>query len=128
MKKIPIIRTIDDYIAGFPGGIQKTLSGLRRAIRAAAPAAVERIAYRMPALYLDGPLVYFAAFKDHISFFPTSSGVEAFRHELSPFEISKGTIRFPLGRPLPLKLIARIVRFRVAENRNAARLAAARKK
>jgi uncharacterized protein YdhG (YjbR/CyaY superfamily) len=109
-------RTIDDYIAGFPGEIQEQLQCLRAAIKAAAPAAEERISYRMPAFYLRENLVYFAAFKDHIGFFPTSSGVAAFEAELGPYRISKGTIRFPLDRPLPLKLVAKIVKFRAAEN------------
>lgn len=111
-------RTIDDYIAGFPAEIQEQLERLRAAVKAAAPGADERISYRMPALYLYGPLVYFAAFKDHIGFFPTSSGVAAFEAELGPYKVSKGTIRFPLDRPLPLKLVARIVKFRAAENRS----------
>jgi uncharacterized protein YdhG (YjbR/CyaY superfamily) len=109
-------RSIDDYISSFPVEIQKTLESLRAAIRAAAPAAEERIGYRMPAFYLEGILVYFAAFKDHIGFFPTSSGVAAFAGELGPCAVSKGTVRFPLDKPLPLKLIAKIVKFRAAEN------------
>jgi len=70
----------------------------------------------MPTFYLEGNLVHFAAFKDHIGFFPTPSGIEAFKDELSAYESSKGTVRFPIGKPLPLELIARIVKFRVAEN------------
>ncbi len=76
----------------------------------------------MPAFYLQGNLVYFAAFKNHIGFYPTSSGVEAFARELASYDVSKGTVRFPLDRPLPLRLIARIVRFRAAENLKRARL------
>ena len=110
-------RTIDAYIAGFPGEIQEQLQRLRAAVKAAAPAAEERISYRMPAFYLQGNLVYFAAFKDHIGFFPTSSGVAAFEAELGPYKVTKGAIRFPLAGPLPLKLVAKIVKFRTAENR-----------
>ena len=108
--------SIGEYIALFPADIQAKLRQLRNAIKAAAPRAEERIGYQMPAFALNGPLVYFAAFKEHIGFFPTSSGVEAFRHELAGYETSKGTIKFPLGEPLPLALIGKIVRFRVAEN------------
>jgi uncharacterized protein YdhG (YjbR/CyaY superfamily) len=118
------IRTVDSYISGFPDGTRRMLDELRRTIRAAAPRAEERISYQMPALYLQGNLVYFAAFKNHIGFYPTSSGVEAFARELGPYDVSKGTIRFPLDRPLPLKLIARIVKFRAAENLKNAELKA----
>jgi uncharacterized protein YdhG (YjbR/CyaY superfamily) len=109
--------TVDEYIALFPADMQKKLTELRATIRAAAPAAEEKISYLMPAFALKGPLVYFAAFKEHIGFFPTSSGVKAFEKELADYDISKGTIRFPLDKPLPLKLVRRIVKFRVAENR-----------
>lgn len=108
--------TIDEYIAAFPKDIQKTLKELRAAIRTAAPGAEEKISYQIPAFTLKGNLVYFAAFKNHISFFPTSSGIRAFKRELAAYEIAKGTVRFPLGEPLPLALIGRIVKFRVAEN------------
>ena len=120
------IRSIDDYIAGFPVGTKRLLVELRRTIRAAAPRAEEKISYRMPAFYLQGNLVYFAAFKSHIGFYPTSSGIEAFARELGPYKVSKGTVRFPFNRPLPLGLITRIVKFRVAENLKNARLKAAK--
>ncbi len=109
-------KTIDEYIASFPPDIRRTLRGLRAAIRAAAPSAGEKISYGIPTFTLNGNLVHFAAFEKHISFFPTSSGVRAFRRELTAFGLSKGTIRFPKDRPLPLRLIARIVKFRVAES------------
>jgi len=108
--------SIDEYIAAFPEDIRRTLDGLRAAIRAAAPGAAEKISYGIPTFTLNGNLVHFAAFEKHISFFPTSSGVRAFRRDLAPYDLSKGTIRFPLGQPLPLGLIRRIVRFRVAES------------
>ncbi len=110
-------RSIDEYIAGFPGDIKKILESLRATIKAAAPGAEERISYQMPAFYLAGNLVYFAAFKNHIGFFPTSSGIAAFKRELGPYACSKGTVRFPFDKPLPLALIRRIVKFRVAENK-----------
>ena len=122
------IRSIDDYIAAAPAERRKTLQSLRAAIGAAAPGAEERISYRMPAFYLEGNLVYFALARDHIGFYPTSSGIEAFKPELAAYEISKGTIRFPLDRPLPLKLVARIVKFRVAENLRKAGAKTARKR
>jgi uncharacterized protein YdhG (YjbR/CyaY superfamily) len=108
--------SIDEYIALFPASIQRKLKELRATIKAAAPTAEEKISYMMPAFALNGTLVYFAAFKDHISFFPTSSGVNAFKKDLSIYDLSKGTIRFPLDKPLPLALIKKIVKFRVVEN------------
>lgn len=118
MKAKDAPRTIDEYLESFPEDVRRRLQELRAAIRAAAPDAKERISYRMPAFFYGaGVLVYFAAFKNHISLFPTESGVDAFRRELAPYRTSKGTIHFPLDRPLPLKLVARIVKFRAAENR-----------
>jgi len=121
-------RSIDEYIAGFPEETKRILERLREMIRAAAPGAEEKINYQMPAFYLEGNLVYFAAFKNHIGFYPTSSGIEAFKHELSAYEFSKGTVRFPLDKPLPLKLVSRIVKFRVAENLKNARLRSGKKR
>lgn len=108
--------SIDEYIAAFPEDIQAILQALRATIHAAAPDAEERISYQMPAFALHGNLVYFAAFKNHIGFYPTSSGTAAFQQELSAYQGSKGAVRFPIGQPLPLDLITRIVQFRVAEN------------
>jgi uncharacterized protein YdhG (YjbR/CyaY superfamily) len=109
-------KTIDEYIESFPNDIQATLSELRQAVREAAPQAQEAISYQMPAFKQNGILVYFAAFKTHIGFFPTASGVETFKEKLSAYETSKGTIRFPIDKPLPLELVKEIVRFRVKEN------------
>ena len=111
-------KNIDEYIAGFPENIQAILQNLRRVIHEAAPEAQETISYSMPAFKQNGILVYFAAFKDHIGFFPTSSGVSAFSKELAPYDTSKGTIRFPLDEPIPVNLIKKIVKFRAQENRN----------
>lgn len=114
--------TIDEYIAAFPPDIQAKLQELRAAIRAAAPDAEERISYQMPAYYLKGNLVYFAAFTHHIGFYPTSSGIAAFQKEIEGYASSKGAVQFPINKPLPLELVDRIVRYRVAENlKNAAR-------
>jgi len=110
------IETIDEYIASFPENIQEILKEIRQAIREAAPDAEETISYQMPAFRLNGMLVYFAAFKNHIGFYPTSSGVAAFKDELSQYEVSKGAIRFPLGQPVPINLITKIAKYRVEEN------------
>jgi uncharacterized protein YdhG (YjbR/CyaY superfamily) len=107
---------IDEYIAGFPEKTGKKLEQIRKAIKQSAPLAEEVISYSMPAFRQNGILVYFAAFKNHIGFFPASSGKEAFKKELSAYKGGKGTVQFPLDKPLPLKLIQRIVRFRVEEN------------
>jgi uncharacterized protein YdhG (YjbR/CyaY superfamily) len=108
--------TIDEYIAAFPKEVQKILKGLRKAIKAAAPGAEERISYQIPAFSLKGNLVYFAAFKNHIGFYPTSSGIRAFKKELSIYKGAKGSVQFPMDKPLPLALISKIVKFRVSEN------------
>ena len=108
--------TIDEYIATFPKEIQNILQKLRQVIREAAPQAREAISYQIPTFKLNGNLVHFAAFKDHIGFFPTSSGVAAFEKELSRYKTSKGTIRFPLDEPIPFDLIRKIVKYRVNEN------------
>lgn len=108
--------TIDEYIGNFPEKVRKLLEQMRATVREAAPDAVEKISYQMPAFALNGILVYFGAFKNHIGFFPTASGVEAFSKELSAYAVSKGTVRFPLDKPLPLELINKIVRFKVKEN------------
>ena len=114
-KKVGFV-SIDEYIAIFPEEIQKILEELRATIKAAAPEAEEKISYQMPAFTQKGILVYFAAWKNHIGFYPTSSGTQAFMQELSVYESSKGSIKFPLDKPLPLDLISNIVRFRIGEN------------
>jgi uncharacterized protein YdhG (YjbR/CyaY superfamily) len=111
--------SIDEYIATFPEDIQALLEAVRATIKAAAPGAEERITYQMPTFVLNGHLVYFAAWKNHIGFYPGSSGVrEAFKDELSPYEGTKGSLRFPIGQPLPMELISKIVQYRVSENLN----------
>lgn len=112
----PAAKNIDTYIAGFPEDIQKKLQEIRTEIRKAAPQAEEAIKYSMPTFVLNGNLVHFAAFKNHIGFYPAPSGIEAFKKELSKYDGSKGTIRFPLDKPLPLDLIGKIVRFRAKKN------------
>lgn len=117
MEKNPIgYHSIDEYIATFPEEIQKILKELRATIKIAAPDAEEKISYQMPTFYLKGNLVHFAAHKNHIGFYPTPSGIEEFQKELSGYQGAKGSIKFPLGKPMPLDLISKIVKFRVAEN------------
>jgi uncharacterized protein YdhG (YjbR/CyaY superfamily) len=115
MKKTGPV-SIDEYIATFPEKIREKLSELRAVIRTAAPEATEKISYQIPTFVLNGNLVHFAAFKNHIGFYPTSGGIRAFQDELAIYKCSTGTVRFPLEQSLPLELITRIVRFRVAEN------------
>lgn len=118
--------TIDEYIAGVPRGVRKLLGQMRTAIRQAAPGATEAIKYGLPTFVLEGNLVHFGAFRKHIGFYSMPSGHREFQDELSAYVGGKGSVQFPLERPLPLGLVRRIVRFRVAENR--ARAAAKRKK
>ena len=120
--------SIDEYIATFPEDIQKILEELRATIKAAAPEATEKISYQMPTFYLKGNLVHFAAYKHHIGFYPAPRGIEAFKDELARYEGSIGAIRFPIGEPLPLDLISRIVKFRVADNLKNAEVKANKKK
>lgn len=110
----------DAYIAAQAEGLQERLQLIRNTIRRIAPDAEECISYGMPAFKLHGPLVYFAAFKNHIGFFPTASGISNFTSELQDFRYSKGTIQLPHNKPIPTKLIQKIVRFRVTENQTKA--------
>jgi uncharacterized protein YdhG (YjbR/CyaY superfamily) len=109
-------KTIEEYISGFPPEIQEILERIRAAIKEAAPEAEEKISYQMPTFTLKGNLVHFAAFKNHIGFYPTPSGTEEFQKELSSYKGGKGSIRFPLNQPIPYNLISKIVKFRVKEN------------
>jgi len=113
---------IDEYIAGFPESTRLILQELRNIISTVVPEAREKISYQMPAFELSGNLVYFAGYKNHIGFYPGSSGVQHFVNELSDYEHSKGTIRFPIDQPLPVEMIKRIVAFRVKENQEKSRL------
>ncbi|SDX46117.1 iron chaperone [Paenibacillus sp. CF384] len=110
------ISTIDDYIAQFSEERQEILTKLRQLIHDCAPSATEKISYQMPTFALNGNLVHFAAFEKHIGFYPTPSGIERFKEELSPYKMAKGSVQFPLNKPLPYDLIKRIVVFRVNEN------------
>ena len=109
-------KTIDEYISVFPKDIQEILKKIRATIQKAAPGAEETINYQMPTFTLKGNLVHFAAFKNHIGFYPTPTGIEKFKKELSAYKGAKGSIQFPLDQPIPYSLIGKIVTFRVKEN------------
>ena len=113
--------TIDEYIAIFPKDRQKLLKQMRATIRAAAPGATEKISYRMPAFALRTTLVWFSGLKDHIGLYPTGSGITAFKRELSKYETTPGSVKFPVDEPLPLALITKIVKYRVAEDQKGAK-------
>ena len=108
--------TIDAYIECWPDDIRRLLEQMRAAIRKAAPTAVEKISYGIPTYTLHGNLVHFAAFKNHIGFYPSPTGIAAFKKELSAYDGAKGSVQFTYGKPLPLALIAKIVKYRVREN------------
>jgi uncharacterized protein YndB with AHSA1/START domain/uncharacterized protein YdhG (YjbR/CyaY superfamily) len=119
LKKLEIktqFKTIDEYIRSFPENVQVILEKIRRTIRKEAPEATETISYQMPAFKLNGNLVWFAGFKNHIGFYPVPSGIEAFKEEASPYIAGKGTLQFPLDKPIPYDLIRKIVIFRVKQN------------
>jgi uncharacterized protein YdhG (YjbR/CyaY superfamily) len=107
--------TIDSYIANYPHNVQLLLQQVREAIGRAAPGAVETISYGMPAFKLHKVLVYFAAYNNHIGFYPTASGIKAFEKDLATYKWSKGAVQFPIDKAMPVKLIAKIVAFRVKE-------------
>jgi uncharacterized protein YdhG (YjbR/CyaY superfamily) len=109
-------KTMDEYIGTFPEDVQSILHELRRTIKEVAPEAEETINYQIPTFTLHGNLVHFAALKNHIGFYPTPSGMEAFKKELSAYKGAKGSVQFPMDQPLPLPLIRRIVEYRVKEN------------
>jgi len=127
MKKHPGINTIDEYISSFQEERQKILKKLRETIKRAAPEAEEKISYQMPAFAYKGILVYFAAQANHIGFYPGAEAIEIFKEDLTPYETSKGTVRFSYEKPLPLDLISQIVKFRVISNREKETLRKSRK-
>lgn len=112
-------KTIDEYIKTFPKNVQNILENMRQIIRETEPEAVETISYQMPTFKLNGKnLVHFAAFKEHIGFYPTPSGIDSFEKELAPYRTGKGTLQFPLDKPIPFNLVKRVVITRVKENLN----------
>ena len=108
--------SIDQYISRCPENVQRIMEQIRIAIKKAAPDAEEVISYAMPAFRQNGILVYFGAFKNHIGFFPTAKGVETFKAEFSGYKGAKGSVQFPLNKPMPLDLISRVEKFRVKDN------------
>lgn len=110
-------KSIDEYISTFSKDVQIVLNQVRQTIKRAAPMSTEAISYQMPTFKLNGKnLVHFAAWKNHIGFYPTPSGTKEFKNELSQYKYAKGSIQFPLDKPMPLSLIAKMVKFRVQEN------------
>lgn len=109
-------KNINEYIKQYPKEVQGILKKMRATIKSAAPQATEAIKYGIPTFVLNGNLVHFGGFKNHVSFFPTSSPVSVFKKDLSKYKVSKGTIRFPINKPIPYGLIKKIVRFRVRQN------------
>ena len=109
-------KTIDEYIEAFPTNVQNILEKMRKTIRKAAPEAIEAINYQMPTFKLNGKnLVHFAAFKNHIGFYPIPSGIEAFKEELSQYKQGKGSVQFPIDKPIPYDLVEKVVKYRVKE-------------
>ncbi len=109
-------KTIDEYIAMFPKNIRDILEKLRQVIKEWAPEAEETINYGIPTFKLNGNLVHFAAFKNHIGFYPTPSAIVAFKKELSPYKQAKGSVQFPIDKPIPFDIVKKIVKFRIKEN------------
>jgi len=108
--------TVTEYIAGFPADVQAVLQRVRQTVREAAPDAEEVISYQIPTYKQNGALVHFAAWKNHIGFYPSPSGIKKFAKELAKYEQAKGSVRFPMEQPMPLALIKKIVAYRVKEN------------
>lgn len=113
---------VDGYISGFPEDTQRLLSQVRTVVRKAAPKAKEVISYNMPAYKMNGVLVYFAGYARHIGFYPTASGIAAFREALAPYKSARGSVQFPVDKPMPLALIAKIVKYRLTEDERKATL------
>jgi uncharacterized protein YdhG (YjbR/CyaY superfamily) len=113
-RKIP--KNIDDYVGRFPKEVQQLLTKLRLTIRKAAPKSAESISYGIPKFALDGYMVYFAAYKSHIGFYPGAAAIATFKKELSAYKNAKGSVQFPIDEPLPLHLVSRIVKFRMKQN------------
>lgn len=109
-------KNIDEYIASYPADVQELLQTIRATIQAAAPDATEAIKYGIPTFVLNGNLVHFGGYKNHIGFYPAPMGIEAFKEETAKYETGKGTLQFPIDKPLPLDLISRIVKYRAARN------------
>ncbi|MFI8685305.1 iron chaperone [Rossellomorea sp. NPDC077527] len=120
--------TVDEYISQFPENVQERLQSLREVITMTVPNAKEKISYQMPTFALHGNLVHFAAYKNHIGFYPTPSGINAFKDKMTEYKTAKASVQFPLNRPIPYELIREIVTFRVAENEEKAENKSKKKK
>lgn len=120
-EKVDNTDVISAYISQFPDAVQSKLNELRALIRTLAPEATEKFSYQMPTFYLEGNLVHFAGYKNHIGFYPAPSGISAFEEEIKKYKYAKGSVQFPVDAPLPLDLITKIVKFRVDENLKLAR-------
>lgn len=120
-------QSIDEYIAGFPDDIQVILQKIRAVIKETAPDATEAISYQMPTFKLHGNLVHFAAHTNHIGFYPAPTGIEVFKHELAGLVSGKGSVQFPLNKPIPYDTISKIVNYRVIENQEKAEAKAKKK-
>jgi uncharacterized protein YdhG (YjbR/CyaY superfamily) len=118
MEAVPKTKyaTVDEYLSALPSSTKALMQEVRNTIKKAAPEAEELISYNMPAFRLNGMLVWYAAYKGHIGFYPKNSGITAFKKELSGYKGAKGSVQFPLNKPMPLDLIRKIVSFRVQEN------------
>jgi len=114
MNQIP--KTIDEYIATFPEDVQQHLNQIREVIKKTAPQAKEKIGYGMPTFTLNGNLIHFAAYKNHIGLYPAPQALEEFKEELSGYKGAKGAVQFPLDQPMPLALIERITKYRIQKN------------
>jgi len=121
-------KTVQEYLSAQPGPVKAMLQQMRSTIKEAAPEAEEAISYNMPAFKLQGMLVWYAAFKNHIGFYPRPSGLEAFKKEIAVYKSSKGAVQFPMDQPLPLALVTKIVKYRVKENKAEAAAKAVKKK
>lgn len=115
MMKQTKMTTVDEYILQFPVEVQAILQTLRKLVKDISPEAEQKMSYQMPTYYLKGNLVHFAAYKNHIGFYPTPAGIDAFKDELSDYKSAKGSVQFPIDKPIPFELIKRIVEFRVSE-------------
>ena len=126
--KTQVAKNIDEFILSFPPGVQMTLEKMRACISKAAPAAEEKISYGIPTFFLQGNLVHFSAYKNHIGFYPGASAIRTFKEDFSKFKTSKGTVQFPIDKPIPYSIITKIVKFRVRENLEKASIKAKLKK
>lgn len=117
MKALKENNSVDGYISGFPKETQILLEQVRTAIREAAPDAEELISYQMPSYKYKGMLVHFAGYKSHVGFYPAPSGIKAFEKEISKYKNAKGSVQFPIDKPMPLALISKITKYRLKENK-----------